>query len=118
MTKQYSAHTQQMQMNLFSPTFRRAGTSTTADYLFLHPIQASATIEVMHHRDWTDHALLSVTLRFDNPDYGRRIWRANPKLAKNSYFVQQLTIAPNKLHTNLARRATSPAVQSFWDDIK
>lgn len=121
MTQHYSESSHKLQTDPFIPTFRRGDTVTTIDYMFLHPTVASfltsSDIEFIH-TEWTDHALLSVEFRFDSPDHGRGIWRTNPSLAKNTYFVEQLTSALDDFHHNLDQQTDAPSVQNSWDTIK
>jgi hypothetical protein len=89
--------------------------------MFLHPILATATNASMVqfiNNEWTDHALLSIQLRFDSSEHGQGIWRANPSLAKYSYFIEQLNTALDEFHQQLEALPSQPSVQSSWDQIK
>ncbi|KAK4514089.1 uncharacterized protein ATC70_006097 [Mucor velutinosus] len=103
------------------PTFRRESTSTTIDYMFispdLAPLVRHSDIQFIS-RTWTDHALLRIDLQFTSNTHGTGIWKANPNLAQNDYFVTQLHPALNELHANLASYTEPPSVQISWDDIK
>ncbi|KAG0751945.1 hypothetical protein G6F57_016970 [Rhizopus arrhizus] len=75
------------------PTFRRGTTSSTIDYIFgslsLFPCVQKSNTEFINSK-WTDHALLSIQFKFGSGRHGKGLWRANPYLATNSYFVKTL----------------------------
>jgi len=103
------------------PTFRRNTTFTTIDYMFLNPqLMDFRTDQFVHfvHSDWTDHAMLSTQLTFDNPDLGKGLWRANPQLVHNEYFCQRLFTKLDDFHTLLASNANDLTPQVIWDQIK
>lgn len=121
MTQHFVESSHKLQSDPYIPTFRRAGTLTTIDYMFLHPVLAATTnasrVQYLHN-EWTDHALLSVQLRFDNMEHGQGIWRANPSLATYTYFVEQLNIALDDYHCHLATLPEPQPAQISWDQIK
>ncbi|KAG2189845.1 hypothetical protein INT46_009976 [Mucor plumbeus] len=121
MTQHYIESTHRLNSDPYTPTFRRNESLSTIDYIFVNPTLAhfvtSSQVQFIS-RDWTDHALLSVQLRFDSPDHGCEIWRANPTLVKNPYFVEQLNSALDDFHNQLSQLPDPPSFQSSWDNIK
>lgn len=121
MTQQYTEASHGLQTDPIIPTFRRNTSLSTIDYFFLNPILASfvnsSQVQFISP-EWTDHTLLSVDLRFDSPDHGSGIWRANPNLTKNTYFVEQLHMALDDFHIQLSQLSNPPDAQTTWDNIK
>ncbi|KAG0803717.1 hypothetical protein G6F16_013199 [Rhizopus arrhizus] len=102
-----------------APTFRRGTTCSTIDYIFaskslLANIHASA-VDFLQPT-WTDHALLTTSFKFVQNHQGPGLWRANPHLAKNTFFVNDLSTALEKLHDSMADSALS--IQDQWDLLK
>lgn len=99
------------------PTFRRGTSKSTIDYIYVSPILAShlkeSNIEFIKDA-WTDHALLSIHLAFTSPNHGPGLWRLNPHMAKNQYFIDQLLIALDDFHS--VPSSLSP--QDSWDKLK
>ncbi|GAN06991.1 conserved hypothetical protein [Mucor ambiguus] len=67
---------------------------------------------------WTDHAILTLHFQLRNTNHGRGLWRANPRLAANRFFVNQLHAQLDEFHQQLASRPVPPSPQLIWDDIK
>ncbi|KAG1038378.1 hypothetical protein G6F43_012697 [Rhizopus delemar] len=77
---------------------------------------------------WSDHALLSVRLRFGSGQHGNGLWRANPYLARNSYFAKSLyqsldwfcssRLFPPVDLTNKDHCTPIESTQSLWEDVK
>ncbi|KAG1594933.1 hypothetical protein G6F47_008653 [Rhizopus delemar] len=77
---------------------------------------------------WSDHALLSVRLRFGSGQHDNGPWRANPYLARNSYFVKSLyqslnwfcssRLFPPVDLTNKYHCTPIESTQSLWEDVK
>ncbi|KAK4518193.1 MFS domain-containing protein [Mucor velutinosus] len=51
-------------------------------------------------------------------NHGRGLWRANPRLATNSFFVNQLYRHLDNFHLQLASSNSPTSPQLIWDDIK
>lgn len=72
-------------------TFRRGHSSTTLDYFFvsrdLHASFASSRVDYVNPK-WTDHALLALKFRFGSVKHGPGLWRGNPLLTTNPYFLK------------------------------
>lgn len=62
--------------------------------------------------------MLSLHFRMPNTNHGRGLWRANPRLADNPYFVNQLYAHLDEFHQHLANNPSPPSPQLIWDDIK
>lgn len=64
-----------------APTFRSGDTVSTIDYIYaspaLHQHLYNAITEYLNS-NWTDHAILVVTFKFNNHAQGKGLWRANP----------------------------------------
>lgn len=105
------------------PTFRRGSNKTTIDYIFAAPhlveFVSNSDIEFISNV-WTDHALLSITLQFRCAEHGKGLWRANPALAQNPYFINKLYAALNDFHNQIEQNPTErqPSPQELWDQIK
>ncbi|KAG0974193.1 hypothetical protein G6F29_012368 [Rhizopus arrhizus] len=113
------------------PTFQRGSSSSTLDYIFgsssIHDCIQTSNIEFIN-TTWSDHALLSVRLRFGSGQHGKGLWRANPHLARNSYFVKSLyqsldwfcssRLFPPVDLTNNDHCTPIESTQSLWEDIK
>lgn len=101
----------------FMPTFKRGTSMSTIDYLFCSPslIQQlqSSSIDFMCS-EWTDHAMLTATFAFSSSQQGPGLWRANPQLAKNDYFITSTHTALDAFFQQSP--TTSPQMQ--WDAIK
>ncbi|KAG0732851.1 hypothetical protein G6F16_013100 [Rhizopus arrhizus] len=67
---------------------------------------------------WTDHALMSVTLKADLlTDTGPGIWRANPMFTRSKEYRQKLARMLTKLYDQqIAMSSSSP--QELWDMVK
>ncbi|KAG1445652.1 hypothetical protein G6F56_009836 [Rhizopus delemar] len=113
------------------PTFRRGTTASTIDYIFgsaslASNIQNSSITFI--NSNWTDHALLTVQFKFGSGSHGKGLWRANPLLVSNSYFVKSLyrsldcfcssRLSPPFDIDNSLRSPTHDTPQSLWDDLK
>ncbi|KAI9274037.1 hypothetical protein EDC94DRAFT_510420 [Helicostylum pulchrum] len=101
------------------PTFRRGASSSTIDYIFASPILAQqlieSTIEFINS-GWTDHAALSVTFKCISSRQGTGMWRANPQLLRNPYFISSLK---QKIESFFLEDSTSLlSNQKTWDAIK
>ncbi|GAA5795124.1 hypothetical protein HPULCUR_000476 [Helicostylum pulchrum] len=103
----------------FVPTFRRGASSSTIDYIFASPILAQQLIESkieFINSEWTDHAALSVTFKFISSRQGTGMWRANPQLLRNPYFISSLK---QKIESFFLEDSTSLlSNQETWDAIK
>ncbi|CEP13076.1 hypothetical protein, partial, partial [Parasitella parasitica] len=111
------------------PTFRRGSTQSTIDYIYASPFLYqhlhSSKIDFMSS-SWTDHALLRTCFIFSSDRQGPGLWRANPHLARNQFFIDQLyseldaffLINPitNPNSSPLFPSSLSP--QEQWDTIK
>ncbi|KAG1144619.1 hypothetical protein G6F37_012271 [Rhizopus arrhizus] len=102
-----------------APTFRRGTTCSTIDYIFaseslLVNIHASA-VDFLQPT-WTDHALLTTSFKFVQNHQGPGLWRANPHLTKNAFFINDLSTALEKFHDSMVDSALS--VQDQWDLLK
>ncbi|KAG1073426.1 hypothetical protein G6F42_025813 [Rhizopus arrhizus] len=53
-----------------------------------------------------------------NTNHGRGLWRANPRLADNPYFVNQLYAHLDEFHQHLANNPSPPSPQLIWNEIK
>jgi hypothetical protein len=85
----------------------------------LAPFVAPSTLPQFISSSWTDHALLTLTLRFASSDHhGAGLWRANPALAKNQFFVDLLHSELDDFRSQLSTMSSIPSVQSSWDAIK
>ena len=86
------------------PTFRSGDNSSTIDYIYaspdLHRHFHSTTTDYLN-TNWTDHAVLVVNFKFTNHFQGHGLWRANPALAKNQYFVKELYRQLDSYHSQL-----------------
>lgn len=105
------------------PTFRRGSNKTTIDYIFSAPqlVEFISTEEIEFISDtWTDHAMLNITLQFRCAEHGKGLWRANPALAKNPFFVGKLYNALNGFHDKLDSTPLEflDTTQVLWDQIK
>lgn len=67
---------------------------------------------------WTDHAMLSLHFKIRNNNHGKGLWRANPRLAANSFFVNLLHNHLDEFHQNISQITLQPSPQLIWDDIK
>ena len=118
----YQEQTHQLQTDPAIPTFRRDSTLSTIDYMFvapsLAPFVAPSNLPQFISSSWTDHALLTLGIRFASTDHGSGLWRANPALAKNQFFVDLLHSELDAFHSQLLMMPSTPSVQSSWDDIK
>ncbi|KAG0870908.1 hypothetical protein G6F15_011532 [Rhizopus arrhizus] len=113
------------------PTFQRGSSSSTLDYIFgsssIHDCIQTSNIEFIN-TTWSDHALLSVRLRFGSGQHGKGLWRANPHLARNSYFVKSLYQSLDWFYssrpfppvdlTNNDHCTPIESIQSLWEDVK
>lgn len=121
MTQHFVESSHKLQSDPYIPTFHRAETLTTIDYMFVHPVLAAATnasmIQFLYNK-WTDYALLSVQLCFDSTEHGQGIWGANPSLAKYPYFVEQLNIVLDDFYRQLATLPETQSAQISWDQVK
>lgn len=119
----YNESSHKLLTNPQMPTFRRGSTKTTIDYIFAAPqlveFISNEEIEFISNA-WTDHALLSITLQFRCAEHGKGLWRANPALAKNPFFVSKLTSALNEFHDHLDQTPLEfvDTNQLLWDQIK
>ncbi|GAN08085.1 hypothetical protein MAM1_0188c07592 [Mucor ambiguus] len=52
-----------------------------------------------------------------NHNHSRDLWRANPRLATNSFFMNQLNKHLDDFHRHLNRSTFQPSPQLIWDDI-
>ncbi|KAK4521393.1 uncharacterized protein ATC70_012008 [Mucor velutinosus] len=98
------------------PTFRRGTSRSTIDYVYCSPTLFqqlhSSSIDFMCSQ-WTDHAILNTTFQFSSSQQGTGLWRANPQLAKNEYFVTEIHQALDQF---FQEPGTSPQAQ--WDALK
>ncbi|KAL7323944.1 hypothetical protein PS15p_210527 [Mucor circinelloides] len=46
------------------------------------------------------------------------LWRANPRLATNSFFINRLHNHLDDFHQQLSQNTLQPSPQLIWDDIK
>ncbi|KAI7889012.1 uncharacterized protein EV154DRAFT_565785 [Mucor mucedo] len=101
-------------------TFSRGNSRTTTDYIFASlAIKASMTKSGVDfiNPDWTDHALISIDLVLVSKKHGKGIYRANPALAKNKRFVEQLSTLLQELKPDTANSPhNSPQLE--WDSMK
>ena len=102
-----------------APTFRRGATTrSTIDYVFsskdLDDFRYASSVDFVNS-NWTDHAMLAVTYVFENPSCGKGLWRANPLLARQPAFRQQLATVLTTFHRTLDRHQS---VQDQWDMVK
>lgn len=87
------------------PTYVSGGYRSTIDYMYVAPSLA----DFLHASDveficpqWTDHAMLSLQFKMRNTNHGRGLWRTNPRLAFNRFFVSQLYSHLDDFHLHLA----------------
>ncbi|KAK4518783.1 uncharacterized protein ATC70_009006 [Mucor velutinosus] len=111
------------------PTYRRQNGQSTIDYLyasaFLFQHLHSSDIEFLDS-SWTDHALLRARFVFSSDRQGSGLWRANPNLATNQYFTDQLFTALDEFFTTVEITASIDAAASIlpaspqdnWDALK
>ncbi|KAG1314597.1 hypothetical protein G6F64_001345 [Rhizopus arrhizus] len=101
------------------PTFRRDTSLSTIDYIyaspFLHSLVCLTSIDFINS-SWTDHALLSVSLKFCNSSHGPGLWRMNPNLMKNKKFVNRLSEALATFSESIPSDPIDP--QFYWDQLK
>ncbi|KAI7889501.1 uncharacterized protein EV154DRAFT_565327 [Mucor mucedo] len=101
-------------------TFSRGNSRTTIDYIFASlSIKASMTKSGVDfiNTDWTDHALISIDLVLVSKKHGKGIYRANPALAKNKRFVEQLSTLLQELKPDTTNSPhNSP--QNKWNSMK
>ncbi|KAI9325706.1 hypothetical protein BD770DRAFT_309738, partial [Pilaira anomala] len=84
------------------PTFRRGTSSSTIDYIYsCHSLSASLTTSKIDYLNsqWTDHALLSSTFKFGSDRHGPGLWKGNPNLTKNPFFIIAFNDSIAKFHT-------------------
>lgn len=108
------------------PTFRRGTTQSTIDYIFSSPYLFqhlhSSSIDFIYNQ-WTDHALSSTKFIYTLDHQGPGLWRANPQLANNLYFISTLFrslddyFILNELPTDLDN-STAYDSQYHWYQIK
>lgn len=111
------------------PTHRGGSGQSTIDYLYA----SSFLFQHLHSSDisfidssWTDHALLQARFVFSTDRQGPGLWRANPTLSTNNYFIDQLFSALDEFFSNLEITAAldtaasiAPASsQDNWDELK
>ncbi|KAG1229190.1 hypothetical protein G6F35_002156 [Rhizopus arrhizus] len=108
--------------SLETATFRRGATThSTIDYIYLSLDMSinyvDADVEFLNS-EWTDHALLQVTLKavllFET---GPGLWRANPVYTKIKEYRQKLASMLTQLYDQeIASSELSP--QDLWDMVK
>ncbi|OAD66677.1 CCHC-type zinc finger transcription factor [Phycomyces blakesleeanus NRRL 1555(-)] len=101
------------------PTFHRALSSTTIDYILassdLHPRTTDPQVSYIYQK-WSDHCLVAVSLSLPSTkSSGKGLWRANPRLAQSLSFRTDLNTLLSTLVPAL-RADFSPQAQ--WDAIK
>ncbi|SAL96865.1 hypothetical protein, partial, partial [Absidia glauca] len=100
------------------PTFQRnIGTMSVIDYIyggsyFRNTIR-EASIEFIQ-RQWSDHAILSVTFTLGESSSGFGLWRGNPQYVDHEDFQDRLT---QRIHRQLQLQENS-SPQQQWEDIK
>ncbi|KAI8645760.1 hypothetical protein BD408DRAFT_338127, partial [Parasitella parasitica] len=111
------------------PTFRRGNCQSTIDYFFASPVLQqhlhSSDIQFMAS-EWTDHAMFRTRFVFHSDQQGPGLWRANPHLNTNQYFVDTLFTELDSFFTNLSLESivnTNAFIpistpQENWDDLK
>ncbi|KAK4509114.1 uncharacterized protein ATC70_007464 [Mucor velutinosus] len=103
------------------PTFHGAGYRSTIDYMYVAPSLTNfvhtSTVDFIAPQ-WTDHAMLSIHLRMRLNNHGRGLWRVSPRLADNSFFVNQLYKRLDDFHRDLVSNPFPASPQVLWDDIK
>ncbi|KAG0161905.1 hypothetical protein DFQ28_004173, partial [Apophysomyces sp. BC1034] len=100
---------------ILTPTFRRgSSTRSLIDYNFISRdlvgAYVSSTVEFIQ---WSDNALMSVSLSIGAPKPGKGIWRANPRYAASKRFRQRLASALSDLYPQLSPTATA---QEQWEE--
>ncbi|KAG0973755.1 hypothetical protein G6F29_012651 [Rhizopus arrhizus] len=108
--------------SLDTATFRRGATTrSTIDYIYLSLDMAinyvDADVDFVNSA-WTDHALMSVTLKADLlTDTGPGIWRANPMFTRSKEYRQKLARMLTKLYDQQIATSSEPP-QELWDMVK
>ncbi|KAI7858481.1 Endonuclease/exonuclease/phosphatase, partial [Circinella umbellata] len=101
------------------PTFRRGSSIfSVLDYIYtgtafranIH----SPEIQYLN-KQWTDHALLCVTIKLVSSNNGKGFWRANPTLVTIKDFRQKFATMLTTLHPTLDPTCTP---QQHWEFIK
>ncbi|KAI9330551.1 Endonuclease/exonuclease/phosphatase, partial [Pilaira anomala] len=107
-------------------TFRRGTSSSTLDNIFTSPSLysslSSSTVEFLNSQ-WTDHALLTSTFQFGSERHGRGLWKGNPHLASNPYFIKAFhDCIDNRNYCTepytLPYLGGASSPQQLWDDLK
>ncbi|CEP12137.1 hypothetical protein [Parasitella parasitica] len=110
------------------PTFRRGNSQSTIDYIFaspfLHQHLHSSDIQFMAPK-CIHNALLRARFGFNSDRQGPGLWRANPHLDTNQYFINTLHTELDSFYTNLDLEntfATSASIpisspQETWDTL-
>ena len=101
-----------------NPTFRRGETMSSIDYIYatkpLHQHLIQSQIDFVEP-SWTDHALLTVSIKFGNDKQGPGLWRANPLLAEDKKYCKFLEDTLTKFFHTLKTTSTP---QEKWDMVK
>ncbi|KAK4515528.1 uncharacterized protein ATC70_010478 [Mucor velutinosus] len=111
------------------PTYRRRTGQSTIDYLYASNFlfQHLHSSEIMFlDSSWTDHALLRARFVFSSDRQGSGLWRANPNLSTNPYFIDQLFTALDDFFNTLEISASIDIAASIppaspqdnWDALK
>ncbi|CAO3600825.1 unnamed protein product [Absidia cylindrospora] len=100
------------------PTFQRGSSSSVIDYTYvsasLKTVISDSSILPLQP-EWSDHSILSTSLRIGYSKFGPGLWRANPTYLNHPDFKDQLSAALDKF-TSCASSSTPP--QELWEDLK
>lgn len=101
------------------PTFRRGSSISTIDYIYatpsLHSSVCSPYIDFINDQ-WTDHALLTVSLKLISDSNGPGLWRMNPNFLQNKRFVDALSRMLEEYASSLPLDITEPHL--LWERLK
>lgn len=100
------------------PTFQSSPTRSSIGQFFvspsLYPLCSPPDI-IFLNPQWTDHALISCSLRLTTSTRGKGLWRVNPRLVRSPKFCSTLTQTLDELLPSLA---TLPSPQLRRDTVK
>lgn len=117
----YQECSHRLQTDPLIPTFTNNQYRSTIDYMYIAPpltdFLHTSQVEFIGSQ-WTDHAMLSLHFKIRNNNHGKGLWRANPRLATNSFFINLLHNYLDEFHQNLSQTTLQPSPQLIWDDIK
>ncbi|KAG1340279.1 hypothetical protein G6F62_005474 [Rhizopus arrhizus] len=107
--------------SLETTTFRRGATThSTINHIYVSLDMSINYVDVDVEfliSEWTDHALLQVTLKADLLDTGPGLWRVNPMYTNIKEYRQKLASMLTRLYEQeIASSKSTP--QNLWDMVK